>query len=189
MTGYKELIGKCIAKDARAEYALYKACYSILMRICCRYAKNEDDAAALLNKGFLKILNNLEKYDTRHAFESWIKTIMVNTIIDEFRMNKKNKETFRPYDIPEMPQQLHPSDVNDAESKITVDEIIRVIRTLPDVDAEVFNLFVFEGLSHKEIGAALSMPEGTSRWHLANARMLLKKKLAKLFVTAKMLVL
>src|ERR1043166_3312816 len=115
MTPLPELIAKCLKKDARSEYLLYQRYFNVLMRICWRYEKNEDDAAALLNKGFLKILNNLDKYDVSHAFEPWIRAIMVNTIIDEFRMNKKYQFMEPCMDMAEIDTGFHPLDANAAE--------------------------------------------------------------------------
>ena len=189
MTGHEELIGRCRKKDPRAEYALYKCCFNPLMRICARYTRNEDDAAALLNKGFLKILNSLDRYDPAQRFETWIKTIMVNTIIDEFRSGRAYSGMFLVQDVEQMPGAGHPVDVNAAEDKLGVEEILEQVRKLPEPGLQVFNLFVFEGRSHKEIGEALGMPESTSRWHLATARAFLKKKLSAMLTAIKVVVL
>src|SRR5580698_1002505 len=87
-----QVIRDCIKKDRRAEYLLYKQSFPLLIKVCYRYTNNIDDAMDFLNRGFLKILNNLEKYDFGLPFEAWIRRIMVNAIIDEFRKNKLYKE-------------------------------------------------------------------------------------------------
>lgn len=189
MTELNELIIKCIKKDTRAEYALYKKCFNTLMRICWRYTKNEDDAAAVLNKGFLKILNNLDKYESERSFDSWIKTIMINSIIDEFRINQKSKTVFVNHDIGDISQYLHPIDLNVAEQKLSIEEIVEEIKKLPEQEMRIFNLYVFDGLSHKEIGTALNIPSGTSRSYLSSARTILKKRLSKILISLKTLVL
>ncbi|MGZ4089519.1 MAG: RNA polymerase sigma factor, partial [Bacteroidia bacterium] len=80
-----ELINECINRERRAEYAMYKATYSYLMSICIRYTRNSDKAKEILNMGFLKILDNLEKYRPEVPFKTWIRRIMINTLIDEYR--------------------------------------------------------------------------------------------------------
>jgi RNA polymerase sigma factor (sigma-70 family) len=65
--------------------------------------------------------------------------------------------------------------VNDAEEKFNTDDIMKCINKLPDASKMVLNLYVFDGLTHKEIGKQLSISEGTSKWHLSNARNLLKQ--------------
>jgi RNA polymerase sigma-70 factor (ECF subfamily) len=169
-----ELIKACIDKDTRAEYTLYNACFQNLMSICYRYTRNQDDAADLVNKCFLKILNNLHRYDTKQPFDKWMVTVAINTIIDEFRSNKTYKTMMVHTDIYPTEQPTSVS-LNSGESKLNAEDIHRCINKLPDASKMVLNLFVFEGLSHKEIGDALSISEGTSKWHLSNARNLLKK--------------
>ncbi len=170
----KHIIEACLKQDTRAEYALYNACFQTLMSICYRYTRNEDDAADLVNKCFLKVLKNLSKYDEKQPFNKWIVTIMINTIIDEFRSNKTYKTMMQHIDI--YPTELPTSvSLNFAESKLNAEDIHRCINKLPDASKMVLNLFVFEGLSHKEIAQSLSISEGTSKWHLSNARGLLKK--------------
>src|SRR5688572_1334106 len=96
-----ELINRCIKRDAKAEYALYKECYPMLMPICSRYGRQEDDAVDLLNRGFYKILSNLGAYDQDKPFDKWAKSILINTIIDEFRANKNEREHFVKTDMSE----------------------------------------------------------------------------------------
>lgn len=183
------IIKACRNRDTRAEYTLYRECYSSLIGICKRYTHNDDDAADLLNQGFLKILNSLKVYDESKPFDKWAKSILINTIIDDFRGKKKYKNTYAVSDELETSTSLHPIDVNMAESKISVDEMLVEIQKLPDGCREVFNLYVFEDMSHKEIGEKLLIPEGTSRWLLNNARAKLKQRFASLISTIKLMAL
>jgi RNA polymerase sigma factor (sigma-70 family) len=178
------IIKACLKQDTRAEYALYSACFQPLMSVCYRYTRSEDDAADLLNKGFLKILMNLEKYDPKQPFKKWIVSIMINTIIDEFRSNKTYKTLIQHTDI--YPTE-HPSsvDLNDAEAKLNTEDIHKCINKLPDASRMVLNMYVFEGMTHKEIAQALTISEGTSKWHLSNARNLLKQIMRGAMATLK----
>jgi RNA polymerase sigma factor (sigma-70 family) len=184
-----QLIKQCIKQDTKAEYALYRECYAILKPLCYRYVQHDDDAADLMNRGFLKILNNLHLYDESKPFEKWIKTIMINTIIDAFRKDKRMKDLMITTDMADMVPAHHPVDWNSAESKLNTDDYIKAIQLLPEMSRNVFNMFVFEEMDHKEIAALLHIPEGTSRWHLSTARGLLRKSISKLMSNLKMMIL
>ena len=98
----QQLISLCIKQDRKAESALYRYCFTKLMPICHKYYKSKDDSVAQLNKTYLKILNNLSKFDETKSFDAWIKTIAVNTIIDEFRVNNKRNALFIDKDYEEL---------------------------------------------------------------------------------------
>jgi RNA polymerase sigma-70 factor (ECF subfamily) len=180
-TELKQLISLCLKQDRKAENALYKYCFTKLMPICYKYYKSKDDSLEQLNKSYLKILNNLPKYDESKSFDAWIKTIAVNTIIDEFRVNNKKNAIFIDREFEEINLDYHPFNLNEAEAKLTADDIQIYIKQLPDSSKMVFNLFVVDGFNHKEIGEKLGINEGTSKWHLNNARKILKKKLIEMF--------
>jgi RNA polymerase sigma-70 factor (ECF subfamily) len=177
----QQLISLCIKQDRKAESALYKYCFTKLMPICHKYYKSKDDSVEQLNKTYLKILNNLSKFDETKSFDAWIKTIAVNTIIDEFRVNNKRNALFIDKDYEEAALNYHSFNLNEAEAKLTADDIQVQIQKLPDSSKMVFNLFTVDGYSHKEIGEMLGINEGTSKWHLNNARKILKKKLIDMF--------
>ena len=168
-----QLIALCIKQDRKAEYELYKLSYSYLMSICMRYSKDKDTASEALNMGYLKILNNLKTYKPEIPFKAWIRRIMVNTLIDEYRKNKREREKVT-Y-VEEYFESSNFSDVNEALSKINCKQIFDHISKLPEATKKVFNLFVIDGYSHKEIGDMLDISEGTSKWHLNAARQKLKE--------------
>lgn len=179
MLNIHSILDACLKKDRKAEYAMYKACHAFMFPICLRYKPNRDDALDLFNRSFLKIIQNLEQYDREKSFEKWSKKILVNTIIDEHRKNKnytqhielKSSETF--LDEPVF-------DLNLAEDKLNTNDILKEIQRLPEPSRNILNLFVFEGLTHEEISASLGISAVTSRWHLRNARIILKQKLSKI---------
>jgi RNA polymerase sigma factor (sigma-70 family) len=182
------LIRACLKQDTRAEYALYNECFQTLMSVCYRYTRNEDDAADLVNKGFLKILTNLSKYDETKPFNKWAVSVMINTVIDEFRSNKTYKTLMQHTDIYPV-EAFNSLSINEAEVRFNTDDIMKCINKLPDASKMVLNLYVFEGLTHKEIGKELSISEGTSKWHLSNARNLLKQIMNKSMNTIKTIAL
>jgi RNA polymerase sigma-70 factor (ECF subfamily) len=87
-----QLIALCIKQDRKAEYELYRLSYSYLMSICMRYARDKDTASEILNMGYLKILKSLRTYKPEVPFKAWVRRIMINTLIDEYRKNKREKE-------------------------------------------------------------------------------------------------
>ena len=138
-----------------------------------RYSKDKDTASESLNLGFLKILKNLTSYKSSIPFKSWIRRVMVNTLIDEYRKNKREKEKImyvnEYYDSPDF------SEVNEALSRLNYQQLLSQINLLPEATKKVFNLFAIDGYSHKEIGEMLMISEGTSKWHVNAARQKLKE--------------
>ena len=175
------LIALCIKRDRKAEYELYKQTYSYLMSICMRYSRDKDTASEMLNAAYLKILTSLTSYKPEIPFKSWIRRIMVNTLIDEYRKNKREKEKVS-Y-VEEYFDSTDFSDVNEALSRISCQQILEQINRLPEATRKVFNLFAIDGYSHKEIGEMLEISEGTSKWHLNAARQKLKEYIENTVLT------
>lgn len=173
-----KLIKDCINRNRRSEYELYKLTYSYLMSICIRYTRNQDQAKEYLNIGFLKILSNLEKYKEEVPFKAWIRKIMVNTLIDEYRKHKKQSEVID--FVEDYYDNSDYAEMNSALDRINTGEIHKLIAQLPPMAQQVFNLFVVDGYSHKEIGELLNIEEGTSKWHLNSARQKLKDMLEQI---------
>jgi RNA polymerase sigma-70 factor (ECF subfamily) len=172
------LLERCIRGERKAQYELYKLCYGILMAVCFRYERNKEDAEFLLNKAFLKILNNLESYSPSVPFEAWIRRITINTAIDEYRKSQRSK-----VDYVEEPMQLaslSEMDYNEAEKRFDAEELLALVQKLPPVSQKVFNLYIIDGYNHKEIAEQLGMSEGTSKWHLSSARKKLQEMMRKL---------
>ncbi|MEO6760601.1 MAG: sigma-70 family RNA polymerase sigma factor [Saprospiraceae bacterium] len=164
--------------DRKAQYALYRDCYPVLMAVCVRYRQDKQDAAAAVNQGFLKIIQHLDRYDPKAPFIAWIRRIMINVVIDEFRREKKwRTQTVFPDDT--QPEMLPGAmDWNEAEQRLQVEYLETLLRRLPPVTQKVFNLFAIDGFSHQEIAELLQMSEGTSKWHVHQARSRLQGWLA-----------
>jgi RNA polymerase sigma factor (sigma-70 family) len=183
----QQLLQDCIGGDRRAQFQLYKSCFNILMGVCMRYKKDEDEAASVLNIGFLKVLNNLEKYKPEAPFEAWIRRIMINTVIDEFRKNRKVKELIEHTDFTEGVPYTKAVDYNTADQMFDAQRLENFIKQLPPVSQKVFNLYAIDGYSHKEIGVMLGMSDGTSKWHLSSARKKLQEMIQKAINASKVI--
>lgn len=150
---------------------MYKAYYKTLMAICLRYTKNEADAVEVLNNGFLKVFQNIKRYEEgRASLYTWMRTIVVNACLD-FVKKKAKAELHR--ELNEAADVHVPAD---AVNKMKAVDLLQLIRSLPPSTAAVFNLYVMEGYNHKEIATLLSISEGTSKWHLSEARKQLQQK-------------
>ncbi len=150
------------------------------MPVCYRYHHNEEDARAALNLGFMKILKGLDVIEGEVNFNAWSKRIVVNCLIDEYRRSKKHNEYIAYKETDRELEFTSSSSVNEGEGAIGYENLMVLIRELPSVSAQVFNLYVIDGYNHKEIGELLGMSEGTSKWHLSTARKMLRDKLEKL---------
>ncbi len=164
-----DLINGCKKGNRKAQEQLYKNYYRAMMSLCLRYTKNEHDAVEVLNTGFFKVFRNIGNYQPAKAgFYTWVRTIIVNSCLDFIKARQKL----------ETHQELGGSvDVHipaDALLKIKADELLMLVRQLPASTQAVFNLYVIEGYGHKEIARMLNITEGTSKWHLSEARKTLK---------------
>jgi len=175
LSGHNELrvlITDCMAQSRSAQKKLYDlyapAAYGVIKRYMYH---NESAAQEILNDSFYKIFVKLDQYSFQGAFEGWIRRIVVNTITDHLRKNIKD-------DQPHKEVQAEDAYMNsDSVEKIAHKELLQVIQTIPDVQRTVFNLFVFENYSHKEISTLLKINENNCRWYLNDARRRLKEKI------------
>lgn len=172
------LINACIRGDHRSQLILYDKCYSYMMSICIRYSQNKQDAGARLNTAFLKVLQNLNAYDQQGSFKGWISQITVRTIIDDFRKQQRHeaKYTYTGHELNDE-EWMNQSWKNDLKTP-DIDHIIQLINQLPFTTRQVFNLFIFDDYSHKEIALMLDMTENTSKWHVHDAKRRLKESLS-----------
>jgi RNA polymerase sigma-70 factor (ECF subfamily) len=168
----KQLSQGCASNDRWSQELLYKRYYHPMMAVCFRYIRNREDAVEVLHTGFLKIFQNIKSFDeNKSALFTWIHTIMVRTAIDFLR--KKSPLT----------QEMEWTEATEPEvqAKALVDnsgeEIMNFLKELPQTTAMVFNLHVIEGYNHKEIGKLLNISDGTSKWHLSEAKNHLAKSI------------
>ncbi len=143
------------------------------MTLCLRYTRSEADAMEVLNTGFYKVYKHINRYDTSKAsVYTWIRTIIINSCLDFI----KAKGTIIREELDQAAAVDLPPDVL---IKMSATEILQLVRQLPPATQGVFNLYVMEGYTHKEIGGLMGISEGTSKWHLSEARKILKKLISK----------
>lgn len=172
----QDIIEGCRRNNRSLQEHLYKKYYSLFLKLCARYAKDMYDAEQLMQDSFLKIFNHMGDYSGKGSFEGWMRRIVVNTCLDYLK-SKYLKNAMQLHFPNEMAESATFSTNNNALDKIAMKDLLGIIQTLPPMSRTVFNLFVFEGYSHKEIGKILEMSEGTSQWHVNNARKNLQQKI------------
>ncbi len=136
-----------------------------MVTVCLRYTGNDEDAVEVLNNGFLKVFKNIQQYDPKQAsLYTWIRTIIINSCLDFIRQKQKLQQ------VNELNEGVEVHIAPEVMSKIKTTELLQQVRRLAPATQAVFNLYVIEGYNHKEIGQLLNISEGTSKWHLSEAR-------------------
>lgn len=146
------------------------------MGVCIRYVKDNDTAQEVLQEGFIKVFEKLKSFDYNGSFEGWIRRIFVNTAIDYIRKSKKNPfltdddNDFK-LGAENLLEEREDADLFDVKADLALE----AIQELSPAYKAVFNLYVIEDYSHREIAEILGISEGTSKSNLAKAKMNLQK--------------
>lgn len=166
-----ELVRACLEGDESSQRYLYTKYYGLMMGICLRYASDRMEAQDMVQEGFIKIFKALPKFENQGSFEGWMKRIMINNAIDQYR-----KEARKPYhDDLDNAYQLGHNEVVSGE--LGKQELLALIQRLPKGYRTIFNMYAIEGYNHQEIAAELGISEGTSKSQLSKARKHLQKML------------
>jgi RNA polymerase sigma-70 factor, ECF subfamily len=167
------IIKGCLKHDLQSQERLYKLCYAEMIKICYRYAKDADGAGSIFNDAMLKVYKNLDKYEEQGKLMGWVKTIVTNTCFDYC----KRQTVFNSSSIINVEDNI--SIEPEVFKNVSAKEIQLLIKKLPLATATVFNMYVYDGFTHKQIGEILNISDGTSKWHLSEAKKNLKTKLEK----------
>lgn len=168
----QNIIQGCIDNNRKYQEILYKQYFSKMMSMCYRYTSDEDRAISIVNDGFLKVFKKIETYSGKGSFEGWIRRIVFHCLSDHFRKEKSYLKFLIFEDHDRATQETNADD-------LYYEDLIKIVETLPTKTQTVFKLFAIEGYSHKEIAQQIGVTEGTSKWHLSEARRLLKIKLSR----------
>ncbi|MFL9844091.1 RNA polymerase sigma factor [Flavobacterium rhizosphaerae] len=167
--GLDQIIKGCQDNNIKAQEQLYRFFAPKLFAVCLKYSPSHDDAQDNLQDGFLLIFNKIKQYQFKGSFEGWAKRVMINNILQKYR-----GVTY--FEI------VNENTPDEAETEAETDEVsmdflLGLIQQLPERYRMVFNLYVIDGYSHKEIAEMMGISEGTSKSNLARARMILKEKI------------
>ena len=164
-----QLIVKCKKGDVTAQEQLYRLYARKLFSVCLKYSNNTADAEDHLQDAFVTIFKKVEQYKHKGSFEGWMKRVTINTVLQKYRGT-------RVFDIINE-DAIEDVEVEVEDEDISLEFLLRIIQELPDRYRLVFNLYVLDGFTHKEISDMLKISEGTSKSNLSRARMLLKTKI------------
>ena len=162
---FKLIIENCRKGDRNSQRVLYEHYYGYAMQICLRYTSNKEEAMEVLNDGYLKIFQKIDRYDPDLPFKNWIRRIFTNAAIDHFRKNQKRP---RFTDLEEVGEPVDES-VGFVEVSSEVD-ILPILQKLSPRYRIVFNLYVMEEYKHHEIAELLGISVGTSKSNLLRAK-------------------
>ena len=170
-----EILAACKRGDRTAQKKLYDRLSPKMMAVCLRYMGTRDDAEDILQEGFITLFSRLDSYSGEGSFEGWARKIFVNTAL----MNLRKKDALKMSEDLETAWNVSSDGVSQIQSA-GYHELLKLIAGLPTGYRTVFNLFVVEGYSHKEIAQALGITEATSRSQLQRARVMLQDKIKNL---------
>lgn len=179
-----DIIKGCLKNDRSSQKALYEQYYGKMLGVCLRYAKDKEQAKDILHEAFLKVFTNLKNFNGTGSFEGWIRRIMVNTSIDHLRKNKQNYLIVSTVYANEKASNMVAEVEDDVFLNIDKEEILKAVQELTPAYRTVFNLYVIEEFTHKEIAEMLDISEGTSKSNLSKAKFNLKKNLMHLIKAA-----
>lgn len=169
----QELIEGCIRNERSAQEKLYRLFYPRMMAMIRRYIDEEQQAEEVLNNGYLRAFQKIAQYTFQGSFEGWLRKIVFHAVSDYVKQNARYSEKIM---LVEKDQYVH----KDHADKLYYNQLLELVQQLPDATRAVFNMYVMEGFSHKEISKMLGISEGTSKWHLSEGRRVLKDKIEKM---------
>lgn len=173
MISESDLIEGCLKGDRRMQYELYQRYAPKMYGVCLRYAANAEEAQDILQEGFIKVYRKMESYRGDGSFEGWIRRIFVNTAIEHFR----KKTYLQP--ITEQEETTIEGKYLSVMDNLAEKDIIQLVQQLSPGYRTVFNMYVVEGYTHKQIADTLGISEGTSKSQLSRAKLILQELVTK----------
>jgi RNA polymerase sigma-70 factor (ECF subfamily) len=173
----KEIVNGCVRNDRKCQKVIFEMYYGKMMSACLRYISDKDEAQDILQEGFIKVFNNIAKFDFNGSLEGWVRRIIVNTAIDHIR--KKKNDIFQVTDhefiINNYNNEGDETEDENIYANLKTTEIMEAIKQLSPAYRTVFSMYVIDGFSHQQIADLLNINIGTSKSNLAKARMNLQK--------------
>ena len=169
-----EMWAGCLKNDRKQQERLYRALAPRMLAVCMRYAHDKDEAQDILQEGFIKMFNNVHKYRGEGSLEGWVRRIMVHCAISRYRKLKPMVL------VEDFAEDKYPFGKGSNANGLEVNDLLKMIKKLPNAYSSVFNMYAIEGYSHQEIGKALGITELLSRTNLCRARAILKDMVTRL---------
>jgi RNA polymerase sigma factor (sigma-70 family) len=171
----QKLVEQCKKNNLRAQKEFYELFASKMFGICIRYARNQADAEDILQDCFIKIFSKIHEFRFEGSLEGWIRRTVVNTSINFYHKKSREWENAGMEVLVKAESML-----DDVIDDLSIQEMIEVLQSLPDIYRSVFNLSIIEGYMHQEISEMLGIPENTSKSYLLRARKMMQMKINEL---------
>ena len=168
--GLDQLINDCKKNDTKAQEQIYKLFAPKFFGVCLKYSTNYAEAEDNMQDGFIIVFKKIDQFNFKGSFEGWAKRIMINNALQKYRSQTRFLEVVNDNISEEEIPEIDDEDVS-------LEYLMQIIQELPDRYRMVFNLYVLDGYSHKEISEMLEITTGTTKSNLARARMILKEKI------------
>lgn len=159
----EQLVAGCVKNDRYYQEKLYKKYFSSMMRMCLKYTRDKDIAMDIVNNGMLRVFKKIDKYSFKGSLEGWMRKLVYHSLSDYFKKHNSYLN-FMVFEEKEESTQAEPL------NNLYWDDLIALVDRLPNNTKRVFQLYAIEGYAHREIATTLEISEGTSKWHLSNAR-------------------
>ncbi len=169
----QELIEGCIRNERGAQSRIYHLFYPRMMGMVKRYFPEQTQAEEILNNGFLRAFQKMNTFSFKGSFEGWLRRIVFHAVADYAAANLKYTQKILLAEKEEFVNKDH-------AGRLYYNDLLNLLQSLPEATRTVFNMFVLEDLSHKQIAKILKISEGTSKWHVSEGRRILKEKIEKL---------
>jgi RNA polymerase sigma-70 factor (ECF subfamily) len=171
----EQLIGDCMSGRRPAQNRIYELFAPRMLPVCLRYSNDKEEAEEILQEGFIKVFTHIAQFRREGSFEGWVRRIVVNAALQRYR------EKARMYPVVSLQEEISVTTTsNETYANIGYKDLLALVQKLPPAYRLVFNLYVFEGMKHKEIAEALKISEGTSKSNLYDARLILQREIMKL---------
>ncbi len=166
----EKLIRQCANNDRKAQEEIYRLYAGKLFGLCLKYSRNKTEAEDNLQDGFITIFKKVKQFKHKGSFEGWMKRIVINTALQKYREKNVLSLIHEDYVREEVAVEVD-------EDEVSLDYLLNLIQNLPNQYRLVFNMYILDGYSHKEVAEALGISEGTSKSNLSRARAILKRKI------------
>ena len=165
----EELIKGALDKDRHFQEMLYRKYADGMFSVACNYSEHDDEAADILQEGFIKVFRKLHTHDNSKSLGGWIRRIVINTALEHYKKKKRHLEVLEDYSNEEQFNQ------EELIENLNSGEVIKYVNNLPAKAQMVLKLYTIEGYAHQEIATALNISVGTSKSQLNRAKHLLKE--------------
>jgi RNA polymerase sigma factor (sigma-70 family) len=175
-----QLIQDCIEGNRLSQNQLYKMFAPKMFAVCLRYSRNREEAEEIAQEGFVQVFKSLKNFRHEGSFEGWIRKIIVYSAIQHYRSKPKMHPVINIEQA-----EMEETGAEDALTQLSKKELLNMVQALPPAYRMVFNLYVFEGMKHREIAECLGISEGTSKSNFFDAKLILQKAVTNSLKVAK----